>query len=72
MHVTALLSTTEAVYMIRDEGGGFDVAGVPDPTDPVNLEKATGRGLLLIRTFMDHVSHNQAGNQITLIKRRDL
>ena len=41
-----------------------------DPTDPANLEKASGRGLLLMRTFMDDVLFNETGSQVTLIKRR--
>jgi CheY-like chemotaxis protein/anti-sigma regulatory factor (Ser/Thr protein kinase) len=70
VHVTARVSPAEAVYVIRDEGPGFDPAALPDPTDPANLERASGRGLLLIRTFMDDVRHNAPGNQITLVKRR--
>ena len=69
--VHARLSRAEAVYVIRDEGPGFDPATVPDPTDPANLEKASGRGLLLIRAYMDEVIHNRTGNQVTLIKRRE-
>jgi CheY-like chemotaxis protein/anti-sigma regulatory factor (Ser/Thr protein kinase) len=61
----------EARYIIRDEGPGFNPSTLPDPTDPANMEKASGRGLLLIRTFMDQVYHNEHGNQITMIKRRD-
>jgi CheY-like chemotaxis protein len=71
VHVTAKETHREAIYVIRDEGPGFDVASLPDPTDPANMEKMTGRGLLLIRTFMDEVQHNKAGNEITLVKRRD-
>jgi CheY-like chemotaxis protein len=67
----ASLQAHEAVFVVRDEGPGFDVASLPDPTDPANLEKPSGRGLLLIRTFMDEVSHNPSGNEITLVKRRD-
>ena len=57
--------------MIRDEGQGFDLASLPDPTLPQNLERRTGRGLFLIRTFMDEVRHNDVGNEITMVKRRD-
>jgi hypothetical protein len=39
--------------------------------DPSQLERVSTRGLLLIRTFMDEVSHNPAGTEVTLIKRRD-
>jgi len=64
-------SPAEVMYTIRDEGPGFDPSTLPDPTDPSNLERVTGRGLLLIRTFMDKVYHNDKGNQIVMIKRRD-
>ena len=55
---------------IRDEGKGFDPGSLPDPTDPENLIKASGRGLLLMRAFMDDVFHNETGNEVTLIKRQ--
>jgi CheY-like chemotaxis protein len=67
---TANESRSEAIYVVGDEGPGFDPASLPDPTDPANLYKEFGRGLLLIRTFMDEVYHNDRGNQITMIKRR--
>ncbi len=67
--VKVRLTTMDAHFIVRDEGPGFDPAKLPDPTDPANLEKASGRGLLLIRTFMDLVSHNSTGNEITLVKR---
>jgi CheY-like chemotaxis protein len=68
--VVAEESRSEAVYVIKDEGPGFDCSNLPDPTDPANLERVSGRGLLLIRTFMDEVSFNEKGNEITMIKRR--
>jgi CheY-like chemotaxis protein len=68
--VVAEESRSEAVYVVRDEGPGFDCSNLPDPTDPANLERVSGRGLLLIRTFMDEVSFNEKGNEITMIKRR--
>jgi CheY-like chemotaxis protein len=71
VHCAARFAPGEAVYVIRDEGPGFDPAAVPDPTDPANLDRASGRGLLLIRTFMDDVTFNDAANQITLVKRRE-
>jgi CheY-like chemotaxis protein len=71
IHVSARESALEAVYIVRDDGPGFDPSSLPDPTDPSNLERVSGRGLLLIRTFMDEVYHNEKGNQITMIKRCD-
>jgi anti-sigma regulatory factor (Ser/Thr protein kinase) len=70
VHVLVRLSCAAAVYVIRDEGPGFDPARLPDPTDPAQLESPSGRGLLLIRAFMDEVAFNGSENQITLIKRR--
>lgn len=69
VHVRLELSSEEMVCVIRDEGPGFDPHHVPDPTDAENLERVSGRGLYLIWTFMDRVQHNDAGNEVTLVKR---
>jgi CheY-like chemotaxis protein len=69
VHVRATLSRSEAIYVVEDEGPGFDRDTVTDPTDPANLERIGGRGLMLIRTFMDEVEYNQKGNRVTLRKR---
>ncbi len=71
VHCTFKLTPSEAVFSLRDEGPGFDPSTLPDPTDPENLGRIGGRGLLLIRTFMDEVTFNEKGNQITLVKRRN-
>lgn len=71
IHLAATLSCNGATFVIRDEGSGFDPSTLPDPTDPDNLEKLSGRGVLLMRTFMDEVVYNDAGNAVTLIKHRD-
>lgn len=70
IHVTARFSHDEAMIHIRDEGPGFDPKLLPDPTDPANLERPCGRGLLLMKTFMDGVDYNSVGNEVTLTKRR--
>ena len=70
LEIRARLMPAEAAFVIRDQGPGFDVAALPDPTDPANMERASGRGLLLIRTFMDSVTYNASGNEITMVKRR--
>jgi CheY-like chemotaxis protein len=62
------MTRQELLIVIRDEGNGFDPALLPDPTDPSNLGRVHGRGLLLIQTFMDRVQHNQRGNEITMVK----
>jgi CheY-like chemotaxis protein len=62
----------EAIRMIiEDEGQGFDLEQVPDPNDPENLLKASGRGLHLIGTIMDQVIHSNGGSTVELIKRTD-
>ena len=43
---------------------------LPDPTDPANLDRPCGRGLLLMRTFMSQVRYNAAGNEVVLTKVR--
>ena len=68
--VEAEFSTERAVFVIRDEGAGFDPATLPDPTDPANLTRPSGRGILLMRAFMDEVVYNAAGNSVALIKNR--
>jgi CheY-like chemotaxis protein/anti-sigma regulatory factor (Ser/Thr protein kinase) len=70
IYIEATLTNDEGRFLVRDEGPGFDPLELPDPTDPANLEKPSGRGLLLMRTFMDDVKFNEAGNQVTLIKRK--
>lgn len=62
------LSSDRIHYVVQDEGPGFDPAELPDPTDPSNLDRPCGRGLLLMRTFMDRVEYNDAGNAVTLTK----
>ncbi len=70
IYVDARISRDEAEFLIRDEGPGFDPATLPDPTDPANLERLSGRGVLLMRTFMDEVAYNGTGNEVRMVKRR--
>lgn len=57
--------------VIQDEGEGFDVTQVPDPTKPENLLKTSGRGIFYMRSFMDHVEYSsEGGTKVTMIKRR--
>jgi len=71
IYVEARLSREKAVFFIRDDGPGFDPLDMPDPTEPPNLDRPSGRGILLMRTFMDEVAYNETGNQIALTKRRN-
>jgi anti-sigma regulatory factor (Ser/Thr protein kinase) len=72
VHILARETREEFTFVIRDEGPGFDVSTLPDPADTDDLQSSSGRGLFLIRTFMDEVRFNDVGNEITLIKQRNL
>ena len=68
--VRVALNEDDVRFVIADEGQGFDVDAVPDPTLPENLIQPSGRGIFLMRTFLDEVDYNDAGNEVTLLKRR--
>lgn len=70
--VNVRISTEEARFVIRDEGPGFDVSAVPSSWEPGGLEQQGSRSLSLIRALMDEVIYNEAGNEVTLIKRKDV
>ncbi len=58
---------------VRDFGGGFEVDDIPDPTNPENLLKANGRGILFMKTFMDEVewsAANGGGMRVRMFKRQ--
>ena len=58
--------------MIRDEGGGSDTSVAHRAIEPEDFLRASGRGLLLMKSFMDEVTFNRVGNEVTLVKRRSL
>lgn len=60
----------DLVITIRDQGNGLDPAKIPDPLSPDNLLKTSGRGIFLIRSFMDEVEirPSQTGTEIKLVK----
>jgi serine/threonine-protein kinase RsbW len=69
VRVTAELSPGEASFTVEDEGEGFNVKEIPDPCDPANLFKSSGRGVLLIYNIMDEVEYNAQGNRVKMVKR---
>ncbi|HEY2760650.1 MAG TPA: ATP-binding protein [Pirellulales bacterium] len=72
IHVRAILSTDGAEFVIRDEGPGFDYAVcTPLVIDDGELGRPTGRGLLLMYSFMDEVRFNAVGNEVTMLLRRE-
>lgn len=70
VRIEAEFSQHHICIQITDDGRGFCPASVADPRDTENLRRISGRGLFLIRTFMDQIAYNAKGNQITMTKLR--
>lgn len=70
IEVESTATLEEVRFIITDDGDGFDVSKLPDPTDPENILRPYGRGVTLMRSFMDEVRFSERGNQVTLVKRR--
>jgi len=71
VRITAELTRQEARFTVEDEGEGFDVNSIPDPLDPENLFKTSGRGCLFICNIMDEVKYNERGNRLTMVKKSE-
>jgi len=69
VHVVADVSPQQFEIWVEDEGNGFDPAGVPDPRSEENLEKTDGRGLLLIKSYMDLVEYTKGGRCVHMLKK---
>ncbi|MDQ2747712.1 MAG: ATP-binding protein [Acidobacteriota bacterium] len=69
VRISAEVSSKEARFTVEDEGEGFNIAHVPDPTDTENLFKTSGRGVLIIHNVMDEVRYNERGNRLEMIKK---
>ena len=72
VRISVRISPKKASFTIEDEGEGFDVKSIPDPTDPENLFKTSGRGVMFIYNIMDEVSYNKRGNRLTMVKKSEL
>lgn len=68
VEIVGWFNAEQVVFEITDEGPGFDVAQVPDPTQDDLLDCPSGRGIFLMRSCMDEVRFNSKGNQVTLVK----
>ena len=68
--VESLITPEKIDLSITDEGTGFNPEGLPDPRCEKNLYKCSGRGVLLIRAYMDVVEYNDRGNCIHMVKYR--
>jgi anti-sigma regulatory factor (Ser/Thr protein kinase) len=68
--VEVQIGQRDARFVVRDQGAGFTQATIPERHDPKTLERGQGRGLVLMRHFMDEVAFNEKGNEVTLVKYR--
>jgi len=69
-HITVryAVGPQRVVITVADEGCGFDPSSVPDPTLPERLWLPSGRGIMLMRAYMDEVVYNAKGNEVRLVK----
>jgi serine/threonine-protein kinase RsbW len=70
VHVRFDVSPRRVRISVRDEGRGFDPAVVPDPTAEENLTKPNGRGIMLMRTYMDEIRFTARGREVIMVKKR--
>lgn len=66
--IEAEITAEKAEIIVEDEGPGFDRRSVPDPTLQENIEKCSGRGILLMEAYMDKVEYSQNGRRVRMIK----
>lgn len=64
------ITDERAVIVVRDEGGGFVPEEIPDPTLPDRLPLPNGRGILLMKAYMDEVCYKDDGREVWFLKRR--
>ena len=68
VHVESRVTTRRAEITIEDEGPGFSRSDIPDPTLEENLHKSSGRGILLIESYMDGVHWSHGGRRLKMVK----
>ncbi|NDC54643.1 MAG: ATP-binding protein [Planctomycetia bacterium] len=71
VHVRCSVSPALALIEVTDAGAGFDPASIPDCTLEERLEVPSGRGVMLMRSFMTRIEYNARGNSVLLEKRRE-
>ena len=70
VEISYSVTEQQAEMTVTDQGDGFDPASIPDPTTEENLQKPCGRGIMLMRAYMDEVRFDSKGNTVTLLKRK--
>lgn len=70
VQISCEVDDERVLVIIEDQGEGFDPEDVPDPTAEENLERPSGRGIMLMRAFMTSVEYSPGGNRVRLMKVR--
>ena len=68
VHVESRVTPKRVEITIEDEGPGFNRASIPNPTEDDNLERPSGRGILLIESYMDDVQWSRGGRRLKMVK----
>lgn len=66
VELSMTLADTSVIFTIKDQGKGFNINTLPDPTSPENLTKTGGRGIFLMKHLADEVSFKNEGQQVDL------
>jgi serine/threonine-protein kinase RsbW len=69
VHIEYIVTAKKCEVMIEDQGPGFHRPGVPDPTLDENIEKCSGRGILLMEAYMDKVTWTHGGRRVRMVKK---
>lgn len=64
------VDTDRIRILVEDQGVGFEPDQVPDPREPENLERPSGRGIMLMRAYMTRVEYSKSGNRVEMIYER--
>ncbi len=71
VHIDYTINAQQLEIIVEDEGPGFSREGVPDPTLDENIEKCSGRGILLIEAYMNSVFWSRGGRRLHMIKKNE-
>ena len=66
VHISYEVDPDQIAFTVSDEGTGFDYINLPDPTDPENIEKPTGRGVFLMKHLADQIIFSENGRVVEL------
>ncbi len=72
VNVVCEVHDSHVKVIITDQGDGFKLQDIPDPTEEENLEKPCGRGIMLMKAYMTSIEYNDVGNSVTFIKNRTI